>query len=145
MVGVELRIADDGEILFRSGGMCTGYYRDPGATAALFTQGWLCSGDVGELDDEGFLRVTGRKKELIVTSGGKKTAPAPIEQLLKALSPVGHAFVVGERRRYLVALLTLDAERARALAREHGWPEDLRPWPPSRVCASTCRRPSSAR
>jgi long-chain acyl-CoA synthetase len=125
LLGVEVLIAEDGEILVRGGGVCQGYYKNPDATAQLLQGGWLHSGDVGHLDSEGYLHITGRKKELLVTSGGKKTAPAPIEQLLKALSPVGHALVIGERRKYLVALLTLEPERARSLARQHGWPEEL--------------------
>ncbi|MCY1078628.1 AMP-dependent synthetase/ligase [Archangium lansingense] len=125
LLGVELLIADDGEILVRGGGVCHGYFKDPAATAQLLHDGWLHSGDVGHLDSEGFLHITGRKKELIVTSGGKKTAPSHIELLLKAVAPVGHALVIGERRNYLVALLTLDPERARSLARQNGWPEDL--------------------
>ena len=125
LLGVEVQIAADGEILVRGGGVCLGYYKDPAATAELLQDGWLHSGDVGHLDSEGYLHITGRKKELIVTSGGKKTAPAPIELLLKAVPPVGNALVIGERRKFLVALLTLDPERARALARQHGWPEDL--------------------
>ncbi|PTL81031.1 long-chain fatty acid--CoA ligase [Vitiosangium sp. GDMCC 1.1324] len=125
MVGVEVRIAEDGEILVRGGGICQGYFKDASSTAELLEGGWLHSGDVGQLDSEGYLHITGRKKELIVTSGGKKTAPAHIEMLLKAVAPVGHAIVIGERRRYLVAILTLDPERARALARQRGWPEDL--------------------
>lgn len=125
MMGVEMRIAEDGEILVRGGNVCQGYYKNPEATAELIQGEWMHSGDVGELDGEGFLRITGRKKEIIVTSGGKKTAPANIEALLKAVSPVGNAVVIGERRNFLVALLTLDAEKAPALAKEKGWPEDL--------------------
>ncbi|HEX5747380.1 MAG TPA: AMP-dependent synthetase/ligase, partial [Archangium sp.] len=125
LLGVEVLIAEDGEILVRGGGVCQGYYKDPAATAQLLQDGWLHSGDVGHLDSEGFLHITGRKKEIIVTSGGKKTAPAHIELLLKAVAPVGHALVLGERRNYLVALLTLEPERARSLARQNGWPEDL--------------------
>jgi long-chain acyl-CoA synthetase len=125
LLGVEVLIAGDGEILVRGGGVCQGYYKNPEATAQLLQGGWLHSGDVGHLDSEGYLHITGRKKELLVTSGGKKTAPAPIEQLLKAIPPVGHALVIGERRKYLVALLTLEPERARSLARQHGWPEDV--------------------
>ncbi|HSP80317.1 MAG TPA: long-chain fatty acid--CoA ligase [Myxococcaceae bacterium] len=125
LVGVEVRIAEDGEILVRGGNVCLGYFQDPSATATLLEDGWLHSGDVGHLDAEGFLHITGRKKELIVTSGGKKTAPAYIEALLKAVPPVGHALVIGERRKYLVALLTLEPERARLLAHQKGWPEEL--------------------
>ncbi|WP_199735383.1 long-chain fatty acid--CoA ligase [Corallococcus sp. AB045] len=125
MLGVEVRIAEDGEILVQGGNVCLGYHRNPEATQELLADGWLHTGDVGQLDSEGFLRITGRKKEIIVTSGGKKTSPANIEELLKAVSPVGHALVVGDRRNYLVALVTLDPDRVRKLAREKGWPEDL--------------------
>ncbi len=124
MLGVELRIADDGEVLVRGGNVCQGYFKDPRATEELLTDGWLHTGDVGELDSEGFLRITGRKKELLVTSGGKKTAPAPIEALLKDLEPVGNAMVVGDGRNHLAALLPLDAEKAVTFARARGLPED---------------------
>ena len=126
MVGVEVRIAEDGEILVRGGNVCMGYYKEPAATSELLEGGWLHTGDVGVLDGEGFAHITGRKKEIIVTSGGKKTAPANIETLLKGLPLVSQAVVIGERRNYLVALLTLDAEAARKLAREKGWPEEPR-------------------
>jgi long-chain acyl-CoA synthetase len=125
MMGVEVRIAEDGEILMRGGNVCQGYYKQPEATAELLQGEWLHSGDVGQLDGEGYVHITGRKKEIIVTSGGKKTAPSNIEALLKAVSPVGNAVVVGDRRNYLVALLTLDPDKARTLAQQHGWPEDL--------------------
>jgi long-chain acyl-CoA synthetase len=124
LVGVEVRIAEDGEILVRGGLVCMGYYKEPGATAELLEGGWLHTGDVGHLDGEGYAHITGRKKEIIVTSGGKKTPPATLEGLLKGVEPVSQAVVIGDRRHYLVALLTLDAEKARALAREKGWPED---------------------
>jgi long-chain acyl-CoA synthetase len=125
LVGVEVRIAEDGEVLVRGGNVCMGYFKEPGATAELLQDGWLHTGDVGVLDGEGFTHITGRKKEIIVTSGGKKTAPSNIETMLKGLSPVSQAVVIGERRNYLVALLTLDAEKARALAKENGWPEEI--------------------
>ncbi|WP_309243001.1 AMP-dependent synthetase/ligase [Hyalangium versicolor] len=125
MVGVEVRIAEDGEILVKGGNVCQGYYREAAATAQLLEDGWLHTGDVGMLDGEGFAHITGRKKEIIVTSGGKKTAPATIEALLKGISPVSQAVVIGDRRNYLVALLTLEAEAAKKLAREKGWPEDV--------------------
>lgn len=125
MVGVEVRIAEDGEILVRGGNVCQGYFREAAATAELLEGGWLHTGDVGVLDGEGFAHITGRKKEIIVTSGGKKTAPSNIETLLKGVAPISQAVVIGERRNYLVALLTLDAEAAKKLAREKGWPEDV--------------------
>ncbi|MCP3099587.1 long-chain fatty acid--CoA ligase [Myxococcus sp. K15C18031901] len=124
MIGVEIRIAEDGEILVKGGNVCQGYFKNPAATQELLEDGWLHTGDVGQLDGEGYLHITGRKKEIIVTSGGKKTAPGNIEELLKGLPGVGNALVVGDRRNYLVALVTLDAEKGRTLARQQGWPED---------------------
>jgi long-chain acyl-CoA synthetase len=124
MSGVEVRIADDGEILVRGDNVCMGYFKDPAATAELLEDGWLHSGDLGTLDADGFLRITGRKKEIIVTSGGKKTAPANIESLLKAIPPVGNAIVIGEGRNYLIALLPLDPEKVAPFARARGFSED---------------------
>ena len=122
MAGVEVRIADDGEILVRGENVCLGYFKEPAATAELIKDGWLHSGDVGEFDDRGYLKITGRKKEIIVTSGGKKTAPSNIELMLKAVAPLGNAMVVGDNRNYLVALLALDPEQVPKFAQEHGWP-----------------------
>ncbi len=122
MPGVEVRIGDDGEILVKGGNVCLGYFKNPEATAELLEGGWLHSGDVGRLDEDGYLEITGRKKEIIVTSGGKKTSPANIEALLKNIEPLGNAMVVGERRNYLVALLTLDPDRVSAFAAKHGFP-----------------------
>jgi long-chain acyl-CoA synthetase len=124
LVGVEVRIAEDGEILIRGGNVCLGYFKEAAATSELLQAGWLHTGDVGILDGEGYAHITGRKKEIIVTSGGKKTAPANIEQLLKGVSPVSQAVVVGERRNYLVALVTVDTEKLKALAQEQGWTEE---------------------
>ncbi len=123
--GVEVKIADDGEILVRGENLCTGYYKDPAATAELLQNGWLHSGDVGELDADGYLRITGRKKEIIVTSGGKKTPPATLEGLLKSISPLGNALVIGDNRHYLTAVLALDPEKSPAMAAKHGWSGDL--------------------
>ncbi len=122
MPGVDLRIADDGEILVRGGNVCLGYFKDPTATAELLQNGWLHSGDLGALDAEGYLTITGRKKELIVTSGGKKTAPVSLENLLAPLGPFGHVMVVGDERHYLTALFTLDPERVPRFAQAKGWP-----------------------
>ena len=122
MPGVEVRIADDGEILVRGGNVCLGYFKDPAATAELLQNGWLHSGDVGLLDEDGFLQITGRKKEIIVTSGGKKTSPSNIEGLLKGIDPIGNAMVVGEGRNFLVALLAIDPERVKAFASKKGFP-----------------------
>ncbi len=124
MPGVEVRLGDDGEILVRGGNVCAGYYKDPAATAELLEGGWLHSGDLGAFDADGYLRVIGRKKEIIVTSGGKKTPPANIESLLRTVKPIGHAMVVGDRRNYLVALITLDPDAVPAIAAEHGWPQE---------------------
>jgi long-chain acyl-CoA synthetase len=126
MMGVEVKIAQDGEILVRGGNVCAGYFKNEEATKELLEDDWLHSGDVGQLDGEGYLKITGRKKEIIVTSGGKKTAPANIEAMLKSISPVGNAVVIGERRNYLTALLTLDPDKLPALAKQRTLPGDAK-------------------
>ncbi|HET6319037.1 MAG TPA: AMP-dependent synthetase/ligase, partial [Chloroflexota bacterium] len=119
--GVEMRLADDGEILVRAGLMMEGYYKDPEATAATIdADGWLHTGDVGEVDRDGYFRIIGRKKELIITAGGKNIAPVAIEFLLEQHPLIGQACAIGDRRPYVNALLVLDSERAPAWAREHG-------------------------
>jgi long-chain acyl-CoA synthetase len=105
----EIRLADDGEILIRSDSVFAGYYKEPEATAAALTDdGWFRTGDVGEIDEEGFLRITDRKKDLIITAGGKNIAPQNLENALKASRFVSQALVVGDRRPYVTALVTLD-------------------------------------
>jgi long-chain acyl-CoA synthetase len=107
--GCEIRLADDGEILVRSDTVFAGYYKDPEATAAAFTDdGWFRTGDVGELDEQGWLKITDRKKDLIITAGGKNIAPQNLENALKASRFVSQAIVVGDRRPYVTALVTLD-------------------------------------
>ena len=121
--GTELRIAEDGEILMRGPHVFAGYAKDPEATREAKDElGWLHSGDVGELDSDGFLRVTDRKKELLITSGGKNIAPQYLEGKLKQIAAVSQAVAVGDRRPYVVALLTLDPARLAAEAEKAGSP-----------------------
>jgi long-chain acyl-CoA synthetase len=110
--GLEVKIADDGEILVRGPNVFLGYYKEPEATADALRDGWLCSGDLGAFDREGFLSITGRKKEIIITAGGKNIAPKNIEAAIKELPLVGEAVVIGDRRKYLTALVTLEPAAA---------------------------------
>ena len=113
MPGCEVRIAEDKEILVRSEMMFSGYYKAPEETAKVFADGWLLTGDLGEMDEDGFLKIIGRKKELIVTSTGKKVAPALLENMLKENHLISQAMVYGEGRSYLVALITLNSAAPR--------------------------------
>jgi long-chain acyl-CoA synthetase len=125
MPGVEVVIAADGEVLVKGGNVFRGYFKDEAATAeALDSQGYLHSGDVGVIED-GFLRITDRKKDLIITAGGKNISPSNIEVALKAQPFVGNAVAVGDGRPFMSALLTIDAEQLDALAREVGEPADM--------------------
>jgi long-chain acyl-CoA synthetase len=120
MPGCCVKIAGDGEILVRSEMVFSGYYKEPEKTAEIFDgDGWLLTGDLGEIDRDGFLKITGRKKELIVTSTGKNIAPALIENMLKEHHLISHALVYGEGKSYLVALLTLNAAETQGYARAH--------------------------
>ena len=119
--GVEMKIADDGEVLLRGGNLMRGYYKEPEKTAdTIDADGWLHTGDVGEIDDEGYLRIIDRKKELIITAGGKNISPANLEALLKQHPLVGQACVFGDRRPYVSALIVLDQEVAPLWARKAG-------------------------
>jgi long-chain acyl-CoA synthetase len=126
--GVAIKIADDGEILLRGPNVTPGYWRNETATAeVLDPEGWLLSGDLGSLDDEGFLRVTGRKKELIVTAGGKNVAPAVLEDRLRAHALISQCIVVGDARPYVACLITLDPEALEFWKKQHGRPADATP------------------
>jgi long-chain acyl-CoA synthetase len=117
--GTEIRLDEDGEILVRSDTVFAGYFKDPEATAAAFTDdGWFRTGDVGEIDADGFVKITDRKKDLIITAGGKNIAPQNLENALKASRFVSQALVVGDRRPYIVALITLDPAEIAATGRE---------------------------
>jgi len=119
--GVEVRIEDDGEVCCRGGNVFRGYLDDPDKTAAVFDDdGWFHSGDIGALDEAGYLNIVDRKKELIITAGGKNISPANLEAALKAGSLIGQACAIGDKRPYMSALLVLDPDAAPAWAREHG-------------------------
>ena len=108
--GVGIRIADDGEILIKGINVFRGYHNNPEASSAAFSDGWFCTGDIGELDSEGYLKITGRKKEILVTAGGKNVAPAVLEDALRAHPLVSQCVVVGDGKPFVGALITLDAE-----------------------------------
>jgi long-chain acyl-CoA synthetase len=121
--GIEHKIDEDGELLIRGRNVMKGYYKMPAETAeAVSADGWLRTGDLGEIDAAGFLRITGRKKDLIITSGGKNVAPAPIETLLAESKYVSRACVVGDRRKYLTALVSLDPDNVKDYAARNAIP-----------------------
>ncbi len=120
--GYEVKLAGDGEVLVRGPGVTRGYRNRPDATtAAIDTDGWLATGDIGDLDESGYLRIIDRKKDLIVSSSGKNMSPSQIESTIKAASPlIGHAVVIGDQRPYNVALIVLDPEQRQAWAVAQG-------------------------
>ena len=117
--GVQVRIADDDGILIKGPNIFNGYYRDAKATRETLVDGWLHTGDIGRLDEDGFLFITGRQKDIIITAGGKNIAPANLEHALRHNRWISQAVVLGDGRPYLVALITLDAEETPAFASEH--------------------------
>jgi long-chain acyl-CoA synthetase len=119
--GTAVRVADDGELLFRGGQVFAGYWANEEATGeALETDAWFHTGDVGEVDDEGFVRITGRKKEILVTAGGKNVAPAVLEDRIRAHVLVSQCMVVGDNQPFIAALVTIDAEAFPAWAEAKG-------------------------
>jgi long-chain acyl-CoA synthetase len=122
--GCEIKIADDGEILVRGPNIFQGYYKNEEATRETLEDGWLHTGDIGELDADGYLSITGRKKDIIITAGGKNITPANLEAEIKQSPYVSQCVVIGDRRPFLIALITLDMEECAKLAEERGWPAD---------------------
>ena len=123
--GVEIKIAEDGEILCKGPHIFREYWRNPEATEETMSDGWLRTGDLGELDDEGYLKITGRKKDIIITAGGKNLTPANIENDLKQSPFISQAVMYGDRKPFPVAMITLDPEEIVPWAKEQGLPEDI--------------------
>jgi long-chain acyl-CoA synthetase len=122
--GTEVAIAADGEVLMRGPHVFAGYHRDADATSETVRDGWLHSGDLGELDADGYLTITGRKKDLIITSSGKNISPDVIESMLRETRWISQAVIYGDRRSYVVALVTLDPDELPKLAAEAGTAPD---------------------
>jgi len=120
IVGVEVRLGDDGEIVCRGGNVFVGYLDNPEATAEVLADGWLHSGDIGEIDDDGYVRIVDRKKELIITAGGKNLSPANLEAALKMVPLIGQACVIGDDRPFVSALVVLDPDVAPGWATRNG-------------------------
>jgi len=132
--GCEVRIAADGEICLRGPNVFLGYFKEPQATAEALIDGWLHSGDLGAFDADGFLTITGRKKDILITAGGKNIAPKNIEAALKQIPLIGDAVVIGDRKKFLTALLTLDPEQLQKAAEAAGTsPDALRAAPSTRA------------
>ncbi len=126
MPGVELKIAEDGEILIKGPNVFREYWRNPEATKETFTEdGWLLTGDLGSIDEDGYLSITGRKKDIIITAGGKNLTPSNLENDLKQCRYISQAVMYGDRRPYPVALVTLDPEEIIPWAKEKGLPEEM--------------------
>src|SRR4029453_18915966 len=118
--GCEVRIADDGEVICRGGNVFQGYLNEPQKTADTLRDGWLHSGDIGVMDEDGYLKIVDRKKELIITAGGKNISPANLESALRTIPLVGQAAAIGDQRNFVSPLLVPDPDAARAWAAAHG-------------------------
>ncbi|MFJ9419577.1 MULTISPECIES: AMP-dependent synthetase/ligase [unclassified Streptomyces] len=125
--GSVVRIADDGEVLLHGEHLFTEYWNNPSATEEALSDGWFHTGDIGTLDEDGYLAITGRKKEILVTAGGKNVAPAVIEDRIRAHALIAECMVVGDGRPFIGALITLDEEFLPRWAEEHGHPADVAP------------------
>ena len=123
--GCGISIADDGEILLRGSNVLMGYHNNPAATAEAIVDGWFHTGDIGALDEDGFLTITGRKKELIITAGGKNVAPAPMEDPLRADPLIGQAVIVGDNKPFVACLISLDGEMLPIWLESHGLNRDM--------------------
>src|SRR5581483_8032802 len=121
--GVTVRIAEDGEVLVKGVNVLPGYWNNEAATKEALDDGWFHTGDLGALDDDGYLRITGRKKEILVTAAGKNVAPAPLEDRLRAHPLISQAVVVGDARPFVAAMITLDEEALHEWATEKARPE----------------------
>ncbi|MGZ3143535.1 AMP-dependent synthetase/ligase [Lentzea chajnantorensis] len=125
IAGLEMRLGEDGELLMRGPHVFAGYWRNPEATAETIEDGWLHTGDLGEIDEDGFVTITGRKKDIIITAGGKNIAPANVENALRQSRWISHAVLYGDRKPYCVALITLDADEIGPWAASRGLPGDI--------------------
>ena len=144
--GCEMKIADDGEILVKGPNVFQGYYKNEEATRETIVDGWLHTGDIGEIDSDGFIKITGRKKDIIITAGGKNITPANLEAEIKQHPLVSQCVVIGDRRPYLVALVTLDPEEAAKLRQgERPRPTTRRRSPPNDAGPRARSRPTSTR
>ena len=130
--GTAVRIADDGEVLVKGGIVFDAYWNNPAATDAVLSNEWFATGDLGALDEDGYLTITGRKKDIIVTSGGKNVAPAVLEDRLRGRAPVGQCLVVGDNRPFVAALITLDPDAVAHWLAVRGLPADT---PPAELAA----------
>jgi long-chain acyl-CoA synthetase len=123
--GCGIKINPDGEILLRGSNVMLGYHNNPAATAETMQDGWFRTGDIGALDEDGFLTITGRKKELLITAGGKNVAPAPMEDPLRADPLIGQAVVIGDAKPFIAAFISLDSEMLPIWLGSHGLNKDL--------------------
>lgn len=120
IVGSEVKLGDDGELMFAGGNVTSGYFKMPDETAETFQDGWVLTGDIAEIDEDGFVSIVDRKKEIIITAGGKNIAPTKLEGLIKNHPLIGQVCVIGDRRKYLAALIVLDGDMAPAWAERQG-------------------------